>query len=445
MAQRARLKSGLESGKGYLMGGKPTSLPPRLAVGSIALILVCLTNCLVLAETFALVVGISKYSSREIPNLRYASADATAVRNVLVERCGVPPRNVYSLVDSAATKQAIISALSSLTMKAKPSDTVIIYFSGHGSFIVDTDGDEEDGLDEVLLPHDAVPGREDSFIVDDELGWWVSRFLAGGVVVILDTCHSGGQGKSANPMNLSARGPGDSVVRDLFTGPMVRPGRILLAASGAGQRAYEDSRLGHGIFTYFLLLGLRDRFADANRDGQITATELGEYVVAEVERWAAEHRYIQNPLFENPSGQRIVLVSGTTTANPPTETDAGTRQSGLGFRLTILIPCVMYYFCRPDVPDTGFEVFVGTMALWGGDGLILGACDLFRLGRQLFAGTLAVLHYPHHPYLFRAILGLELRFSLGNTVGIGLGLGYYFQPDGPYYGFNPMLSLAWVF
>src|SRR5205085_12227565 len=42
---------------------------------------------------------------------------------------------------------------------SQPGDTIFIYDSGHGGQIADDDGDEKDGLDEFLLPHDYIdPG-----------------------------------------------------------------------------------------------------------------------------------------------------------------------------------------------------------------------------------------------------------------------------------------------
>ena len=71
---------------------------------------------------------------------------------------------------------------------------VVFYFAGHGSRVLDEDGDELDGYDEMLLPWDSAGADgATSNIVDDELSAWFSQ-LAGKtehVVAIFDCCHSG--------------------------------------------------------------------------------------------------------------------------------------------------------------------------------------------------------------------------------------------------------------
>ena len=49
-------------------------------------------------------------------------------------------------------------------------------------------------------------------------------------------------------------------------------GRVILSASGANAVSEENKALGHGIFTYYLLEGLRGK-ADADGDGRVTVDE----------------------------------------------------------------------------------------------------------------------------------------------------------------------------
>ena len=55
---------------------------------------------------------------------------------------------VTTLLDASATKHRILGELEALRRKARSGDSVIVTFSGHGSFINDVDGDEADGIDE---------------------------------------------------------------------------------------------------------------------------------------------------------------------------------------------------------------------------------------------------------------------------------------------------------
>jgi uncharacterized caspase-like protein len=58
-------------------------------------------------------------------------------------------------------------------------------------------------------------------------------------------------------------------------------GRAILTASRAKELSQEDSKLGHGLFTYYLLQGLSGK-ADANGDNIVTVSELYDYVNEQV-------------------------------------------------------------------------------------------------------------------------------------------------------------------
>ena len=58
-------------------------------------------------------------------------------------------------------------------------------------------------------------------------------------------------------------------------------GRVIISSCSANEISKEDDRLKHGIFSYFLLEGLKGE-ADQNQDGIITVSELFSYISREV-------------------------------------------------------------------------------------------------------------------------------------------------------------------
>lgn len=72
----------------------------------------------------------------------------------------------------------------------KPGDSLLLHFSGHGSQRRDTDGDEEDGMDETICPMDY---QRAGVIVDDDLFKLLVAPLPTGcrLTAIFDCCHSG--------------------------------------------------------------------------------------------------------------------------------------------------------------------------------------------------------------------------------------------------------------
>lgn len=87
------------------------------------------------------------------------------------------------------TRANIINGFKWLRNGAKSGDSLILHYSGHGGSVKDTDGDEEDGYDETLVPLDYASAGQ---IVDDEVHDVLVRGLPSGVrlFAITDCCHS---------------------------------------------------------------------------------------------------------------------------------------------------------------------------------------------------------------------------------------------------------------
>jgi len=306
--------------------GWPISIP--------ILVLFFCTACSVMSgaqmasgNRWAIIVGVGRYEDASMSgrSLQYSETDAQAMYDALTTRCQVPATNAILLKGPKATKAGVEAALADIGRRAKPGDTVFFYFSGHGSYVPDKDGDEADGdrLDEVLLPYDAVLGREDTYIIDDYLGWLVSRISANSVAIIIDSCHSGGQGKSVPAPGLLAKGAGDSMVKDIFTDRGGGAGRALLSACQSGEVAFEDKDLGHGVLTFFVLQGMESREADANGDGVTSFAELGAFVEEHVSDWCQGSGTFQTPSFDSPDNVFITLVPlASKTPAVPTSTPA---------------------------------------------------------------------------------------------------------------------------
>lgn len=152
---------------------------------------------------WALIVGINDYIFFEDEaggDLRGAVPDARAMRDVLIYRYGFPPENIRTLLDRAATRDAIKAQLTEwLPSVAQPGDLVLFFFAGHGSQVWDENDDEDDGLDETIAPADARADNPSFDIVDEELGQWLDRIPTDNVVFIHDNCNAGTGTRVATP------------------------------------------------------------------------------------------------------------------------------------------------------------------------------------------------------------------------------------------------------
>ena len=76
-----------------------------------------------------------------------------------------------------------------------------------------------------------------------------------------------------------------------------------MTASGANEVSAEDENLQHGVFTYYLLEGLKGA-ADADNDGLITVDEAYRYVSFNVPRATGQE---QHPVKKGSVEGRLIL------------------------------------------------------------------------------------------------------------------------------------------
>ena len=153
--------------------------------------------------SYALIVGISDYMNfgSEIGgDLPGARNDAIAYRDVFIAQKGFAPENIHMLLDHEATRANIIREFKEwLPSVVKPGDLVVFAFAGHGSQAWDTNGDEEDGLDETICPTDVIKGNSQNDIADDELNTLLKGIPTDNIVVVMDNCHAGSGTRAVTP------------------------------------------------------------------------------------------------------------------------------------------------------------------------------------------------------------------------------------------------------
>ena len=94
-----------------------------------------------------------------------------------------------SLLNDGATRRNVLDALEDAVAQSRFGDRIVFTYSGHGSWVPDTSGDETDRRDECLVAYDW---QNSGYIVDDELQQiWDKRRFGVRVVTFSDSCHSG--------------------------------------------------------------------------------------------------------------------------------------------------------------------------------------------------------------------------------------------------------------
>lgn len=217
------------------------------------------------AASYALVVGVGTYQNPAVSKLSGPPHDVEKMERLLRQQYCFDV--VIKLVDHKATKANILKALRWMASVARPQDRVAFYFSGHGSRVNDTNGDEEDGLDETITPYD-VTSKPESHITDDEIGDWIKTVKAERLTVVLDSCHSGtgyrrvGEGvKYWNNPDIRQNSkqvpsaPSTKTLKAQRSSLQLpkRHGFVFIAASASHQFAYDVGRSTDSLMTHHLV------------------------------------------------------------------------------------------------------------------------------------------------------------------------------------------------
>ncbi len=260
-------------------------------------------------EKWALVVGIGKFKQPEIDSLKFAVADATTfaawLKNPSYGR--FKPDHVVTLTDSQATTRNIKEKLNWLARSAGPDDLVVIYFATHGSARdMDTRGVNYIITYDTDIGKNAQEGEDALFATAlpmvDIANTVASRVEAQRAAIFVDTCY--GAAAARGGTKLVAPGvPSAAVSNNTLSRMTQGAGRVVLAASTVDQESLEDSTLGHGYFTYYLLEGLR------RNNGLDPMAKVFPYVREQVEsRAESKWKMQQTPVMsQSDQGGDIVI------------------------------------------------------------------------------------------------------------------------------------------
>ncbi len=126
-------------------------------------------------------------------NLTKTSSDLENFSQTMQQHFRMPDSQVCELPNVFKTE--LEDALQSLNEHLAADDLVILYFSGHGTFIKDNDGDEKDGWDEILVTFDShckTPVKDEDGLRDDYFVKLVNELRSDRVLTVMDSCFASG-------------------------------------------------------------------------------------------------------------------------------------------------------------------------------------------------------------------------------------------------------------
>jgi hypothetical protein len=227
-------------------------------------------------KIWAVVVGVAKYN--HMRTLSYTDDDAYRVAMFLKSPEGgaLPEEQIAILIDEQAKKRNILTAMHDVFSNADSNDMVLFYFSGHGlkgSFIPY----DFDGFNNQISHEDVTKLMESS----------PAKFK----VCIADACHSGSLDAFAARSAMSA----SSIIETYYeTFDNIESSTVLLLSSKAEEKSLESSGLRQGIFSHFLIRGLKGE-ADYDQNGIVKITELYHFIFVNVQAYTGDR---QTPLIK---------------------------------------------------------------------------------------------------------------------------------------------------
>jgi hypothetical protein len=135
----------------------------------------------------ALLIGSNYYGSNY--ELNGCINDVNSIKNFLINK---DFNNIVLLTDDnlniqTSTKSNIIDGLIRILINSQSGDTIVLMYSGHGSYCLDENNDELRGYDQMIVSCDLKS------IKDDELNSIIEKYLKKDVTLfcLFDSCYSG--------------------------------------------------------------------------------------------------------------------------------------------------------------------------------------------------------------------------------------------------------------
>ena len=217
----------------------------------------------------AILVGVGKYPRFSgFGELHYPERDVDLLGKELASQ----HYQVLKLSDGDATKESILNAISQAGEAIDPSkSSIIFFFSGHGY---------AEGLDNMLATFDAsVTKLAQTGLSFEAVEQALIATKAERRMLWIDACR-----------NEPGKGVGDARTFKRFA---ASSGTRILFSTKFGRVSYEDDELQQGVFSHYLVEGLRG--AAAKDDGWVSFRDLSDYVTEEVQARTLQQGHTQVP------------------------------------------------------------------------------------------------------------------------------------------------------
>ncbi len=181
----------------------------------------------------ALLVGNMKYTP-PIPSLETPAADVTKIAEVLKARFGFDVQIVKD-----AGKATIVEALNRIAKDAKPEDSVLLFYAGHGYQM------DDNGMG-FWIPVDASVKTAANWISNSDISKLLKAIPSRQLMLVSDSCFSGSLTKE---QKVGAGGTAEEILKRRS---------VVVLSSGGEEPVSDEGRNGHSIFAWNLIKTLEN-------------------------------------------------------------------------------------------------------------------------------------------------------------------------------------------
>ncbi|MCF8233293.1 MAG: caspase family protein [Bacteroidales bacterium] len=250
-------------------------------------------------DLYVNLISVSDYQQSQF-DLQYAVKDGQDLAKLFKEHSKEFNKVIITTLFNEEVNRQNVLALKEKLLQTNVDDQVILFVSGHGLL--------DDNFDFYFATHDIdFKNPAERGVSYEELEWLLDSIPARKKLFLMDACHSGEVDKEellaynaekekgiksgvkkytyrADVLQYEETGSGlglqnsFELMQELFTNLKRGSGAVVISAAAGDSYAMESEEWQNGVFTYSILQGLQSGDADANQNGEITVSELRDYV-----------------------------------------------------------------------------------------------------------------------------------------------------------------------
>lgn len=226
---------------------------------------------------YLIAIGASKYEQSN-RNLKYPVKDARDVLNLFSSKRAKFNQVIIDTLFDEKVSPANLARLKTRLKNSHTDDMVVLYYGGHGlvrnlKYYLAAYGTNFGRPEQTAIPFEALENVLDSIPARNKM-------------MLIDACNSGARAQSNDPQSQQDF----ELMQTLFSDLGKSTGASEICASGPAEPALEIDNLKNGVFVYFLKQGLLGGKADQNNDGNVTVSELAEYLSSAVAAYTIQNQ-----------------------------------------------------------------------------------------------------------------------------------------------------------